>query len=285
MKTSFKFSKVAEFIRNLPARLFMVILSILVLYPLIWNVISSLKSNTEILESPWSLPAQPQWQNYVNAFEKANMGSYFLNSVIVVAVGTVLLLVLSIPITYVLVRYRFPGSKLLFSVLMACIFIQEPYILVPLFLQLNAIHLLDSLVVLGVVYATVRLPFTVFLLSGFIRSIPVDYEQAAMLDGCGYFKILWRIIVPLAKPGIFTAGLLAALGYWNEYAIALTLITSETKQTLPVGLVNLYEVQRYATDWGALFAALVIVLVPSVCAYIFAQERLTQGMSIGGIKE
>lgn len=270
---------------RLPIRLLLMLLSLTVVYPLIWNLYSSLKSNTEIMENPWALPETFQWQNYVSAFEKARMGDYFLNSVMVVVLATALHLLLVIPITYALSRYRFMGSGVLFVLLTACIFIQEPYILVPMYLQLSQIHMLDNLVVLAMIYAVVRMPFSVFLLSGFVKSIPVDYEQAAMLDGCSYTRNLWRIVAPLAKPGIFTVGLLAVLGYWNEYAIALTMISTDTHYTLPVGLVNLYEVQRYATDWGALFAGLMIVLIPTVAVYLFAQERLTQGMSIGGIKE
>lgn len=270
---------------RLPVRLFMILLALTVVFPLVWNLYSSLKSNVAIMEDPWALPTELHFENYVSAFEKASMGDYFLNSIFVVVLATALHLLLVIPITYALTRYRFPGSKLLMGVLMACIFIQEPYILVPLYLQLSRIGLLNNLAVLAVIYATVRMPFSVFFLSGFMRSIPVDYEQAAMLDGCSYTRNLWTIVTPLAKPGIFTVGLLAALGYWNEYAIALTMISSDVKYTLPVGLVNLYEVQRYATDWGALFAGLMIVLIPSVIVYIFAQEKLTQGMSIGGIKE
>lgn len=279
-----KNTKVKSFLVHIPLRIFMIASALTVIYPLLWNLFSSLKSNTEIMESPWSLPTALHWENYVNAFEAAKMGDYVFNSLFVVVLAVTLHLLLVIPLTYALTRYRFPGHKIIFGVLTACIFIQEPYILVPLYLQLSKIHLLNNLLVVAIVYATVRLPFSVFLLSGFIRSIPVDYEQAAMIDGCSYTRILWNVITPLAKPGIFTVGLLAALGYWNEYAIALTLLSSDQKLTLPVGLVNLYEVQRYATDWGALFAGLMLVLIPTIIVYIFAQDKLTQGMSIGGIK-
>lgn len=279
-----KNAKIKSFLIRIPLRVFMIASALTVVYPLLWNLLSSLKSNTEIMESPWSLPTALHWENYVHAFEAANMGDYVLNSLFVVVLAVALHLLLVIPLTYALTRYRFPGHRIIFGLLTACIFIQEPYILVPLYLQLSKIHLLNNLLVVAIVYATVRLPFSVFLLSGFIRSIPVDYEQAAMMDGCSYTRILWNVITPLAKPGIFTVGLLAALGYWNEYAIALTLLSSDQKLTLPVGLVNLYEVQRYATDWGALFAGLMIVLIPTVIVYIFAQDKLTQGMSIGGIK-
>ena len=281
MKTKFSWKGA---LGRLPVRLVMVSLALSVVFPLVWNLYSSLKSNTEIMADPWALPTALHWENYLSAFQKASMGDYFLNSIFVVVLATALHLLLVIPITYALSRYRFFGSKLLLAVLMACIFIQEPYILVPLYLQLSRIHLLDNLIALAVIYATVRMPFSVFLLSGFMKSIPVDYEQAAMIDGCSYTRNLWRIVAPLAKPGIFTVGLLAALGYWNEYAIALTMISSETKYTLPVGLVNLYEVQRYATDWGALFAAMVIVMLPTMVFYLLVQKKLTSGLSLGGLK-
>lgn len=274
-----------EFIKNIPLRVFLLIAAVLVVYPLLWNLFSSLKSNTEIMANPWTLPTVLHWENYFNAFEAANMADYVLNSLIVVALATAIHLLLVIPLTYVLCRYRFAGYRAIFGILTACIFIQEPYILVPLYLQLSKIHLLDNLFVVAIVYATVRIPFSTFLLTGFMRNIPVDYEQAAMLDGCSYTRILWRVVAPLARPGIFTVGLLATLGYWNEYAIAMTLLSTDTKLTLPVGLVNLYEVQRYATDWGALFAGLMIVLIPTIIVYIIAQDKLTEGMSVGGIKE
>ncbi len=271
-------------IKLVPLRLLMILISLMVIYPLLWNVFVSIKTNTEIMTDPWAMPQGIHIQNYINAFQKANMGDYFLNSLFVVIVSTTLLIFLALPITYAIVRYSFIGSKWIFGLYMACIFIQPAYILVPLFLQLNRLRMIDNLFILCIIYAVVRLPFTVFLLSGFLKSVPVEYEEAAKIDGCSYFGILYKIVMPLAKPGLFTVSLLAVIGFWNEYPIALTFITSEHKRTLPVGLVNLFEVQRYSTDWGALFAALIIVLVPTIIVYMFAQERLTSGLSSGGLK-
>ena len=140
---------------RLPVRLVMVVLALSVVFPLIWNLYSSLKSNTEIMADPWALPTALHWENYLSAFQKASMGDYFLNSILVVVLAAALHLLLVIPITYALARYRFFGSKLLVGVLLACIFIQEPYILVPLYLQLSRVHLLDNLIALAVIYATV----------------------------------------------------------------------------------------------------------------------------------
>ena len=122
------------------------------------------------------------------------------------------------------------------------------------------------------------------LLTGFLRSIPRDYEEAAMIDGCGPFRILTSIIIPMCKPGIVTVCMISAMAAWNEYPVALVMVTDPTKATLPVGLANLYEIQRYATDWGALFAALVLALIPTVILFIVGQKQLVQGLSVGGVK-
>ena len=158
------------------------------------------------------------------------------------------------------------------------------YIMIPLFLQMNKLNLLNSLTALGVLYATMQFPFAIFLLTGFLRSIPRDYEEAAMIDGCGPFRILTSIIIPMCKPGIVTVCMISAMAAWNEYPVALVMVTDPTKATLPVGLANLYEIQRYATDWGALFAALVLALIPTVILFIVGQKQLVQGLSVGGVK-
>lgn len=170
------------------------------------------------------------------------------------------------------------------NIYMAAIFIQATFIMIPLFLQMNALHLLNNRVALAVLYATMQFPFAIFVLSGFLRSIPRDYEEAAMIDGCGPFRILIKVIMPMAKPGIVTVCMISAMAAWNEYPVALVMLTDPEKQTLPVGLANLYEVQRYATDWGALFAALILALIPTIIIFLIGQKQLIQGMNVGGLK-
>jgi len=262
----------------------MILFTIIFLFPLIWNLISSFKTNTEYLTNPYALPSALQLDNYIAAMEKANMASYFGNSVYVVLLATILLLLFAVPISYVLARYKFRGSKLIITIYMGCIFLQATYIMIPLFLQLKAINALNNLSALSLVYAVMQFPFTIFTLHGFISTLPSEYEEAARIDGASNFKILTRIVVPLCKPGISTVTMLAAMGFWNEYPLALVLLTDEAKKTLPIGLANLYEVQKYATDWGALFAGLIIVLIPTMIIYLFGQKYLLQGIGAGGLK-
>ncbi|RHR33236.1 carbohydrate ABC transporter permease [Clostridium sp. AF19-22AC] len=267
------------------SRVCLIFFAFLFLYPMMWNLWSSFKSNTEFLTAPFDFPKGIEIDNYVRAFTKANMGAYFLNSLYVVIAATALTLLFVIPISYVLARYKFKGSKIILNFFMCCIFIQATYIMVPLFLQLNTMNLLDNLTAMSLVYAVFRFPFSIFLLVGFMKGIPIAYEEAAQIDGCSRIRILISIIIPMAKPGIVTVGMLSAMAYWNEYPLALVLIQSEEKKTLPVGLANLYEVQQYATDWSALFAALIIVLVPTILIYLLGQKQLIGGVGMGGIKE
>ncbi|TYP78950.1 carbohydrate ABC transporter permease [Paenibacillus methanolicus] len=265
-------------------RLFLIAQAVIVLYPLIWNVLASLKTNQEVLESPWTLPSSLQWGNFVAAFTSARMGDYMLNSVLVVILSMAILLVAAVPTAYVLGRMRFFGRGFLTNLYMAGLFIGGVYIVVPLFIMMNELGMLDNRFWLSAVYAGGILPFSVYLLTGFMKAIPHDYEEAAMIDGCGYFGTLFRIIMPMARPGITTVIIFAFFDFWNEYVLASTLIASDAKKTIPVGLSNLMQIQKFATDWGSLFAGLVIVLVPTVFIYVLLQKRLTQGMMMGGVK-
>lgn len=265
-------------------RVFLLLVLVISLFPLIWNIYSSFKTNTEFLENAFSLPAGLAWDNYVRAYAKSTLGANLKNSFVVVIESVILIMLCAVPCAYCLVRYRFPGSRLILHIYMAAIFIQATYIMIPLFLQMNSLHLLNNLPALGVLYATMQFPFAIFLLSGFLRTIPRDYEEAAMIDGCGPLRILINIIIPMSRPGIVTVCMISAMSAWNEYPVALVMITDPVKQTLPVGLAMLYEIQRYATDWGALFAALVMALIPTVILFVAGQKQLVQGMSVGGIK-
>ena len=174
--------------------------------------------------------------------------------------------------------------KLMKTLYMSMIFIQFSCIMIPLFLQMNSLHMLNKLTPLALLYAIMQVPFSVFLLGGFMEGIAREYEEAAMLDGCGYLRTLVSIIVPLAKPGVVTVLMLSAMGIWNEYIVALVMISDPAKQTVPVGVAALFEVQRYSTDWGALFAALVLVLIPTVVLYAIGQRYLIEGINVGGVK-
>ena len=273
----------------------LITLAISIIVPVVWVFMSSLKTNAEFQGSPWSLPASFYIQNFLDAFEKANMAEYFLNSVIVTALGLLLLVVIALPASYVLARFDFKGKKFINTAFMGGLFINVNYIVVPIFLMLTSwddvvydmigdFFFLDNIVVLAVVYAATAIPFTVYLLSSYFRTLPKAYEEAAFIDGCGYFKTMIKVMAPLAKPSIITVILFNFLAFWNEYIIALTLMPGASK-TLPVGLVTLSKGQMAAANYGQLYAGLVIVMLPTLILYIMVQKKLTQGMTLGGLKD
>ena len=219
-----------------------------------------------------------------------------INSVIVTALSIILLLVIALPAAYCLARFKFKGQKLLNTAFMAGLFINVNYIVVPIFLMLRdgdvwlkkvfgEGFLLNNLFVLAVVYAATALPFTIYLLSGYFVSLPHDYEEAAYIDGAGFFTTMIQIIFPMAKPSIITVILFNFLSFWNEYIISMTLMSSaKGPKTLPVGLLNLMQAQQAAAEYGMMYAGLVLVMLPTLILYMCVQKQLTEGMTVGGLK-
>ena len=273
----------------------LILLSILILVPVFWVFMASIKENSEFYRNPWALPEGFYFQNFIDAWESANMGSYMLNSVFVTVVAIFLLVIIALPASYVLARFKFKSSKFWNVLFMAGLFINVNYIVVPIFLMLNdgdkwiyktfgTTFFMNNLFVLALVYAATALPFTIYLLSGYFKTLARDYEEAAYVDGAGYFRTMVQIIIPMAKPSIVTVILFNFLAFWNEYIISMTLLTKPELKTLPVGLMNLMAAQRSAVQYGKMYAGLVIVMLPTLILYMCVQKKLTQGMTVGGLK-
>ncbi len=271
-------------------------LAIVIIVPVAWVFLASVKQNSEFYGNPWALPASFYWQNFVDAWQAASMGSYMLNSAIVTALSLVLLLVVALPAAYCLSRFRFRGGRFLNVAFMAGLFINVNYIVVPIFLMMRdwdswmnyffgKTIFLNNLFMLAVVYAATALPFTIYLLSGYFATLPHDFEEAAYIDGAGYGQAMIRVIFPMAQPSIITIILFNFLSFWNEYIISMTLMSSSTGQkTLPVGLLNLMQGQQSKAEFGIMYAGLVLVMLPTLILYMCVQKKLTQGMTVGGLK-
>lgn len=271
-------------------------LAITIIIPVAWVFMASIKENSEFYGNPWAMPAGFYIQNFVDAWGKARMGEYMLNSVVVTALALVILLVVALPAAYVLSRFAFKGRQFLNVAFMGGLFINVNYIVVPIFLMLvdgdkvlkNAFgnsFLLNNIFVLALVYASTALPFTIYLLSGYFSTLAHDYEEAAYIDGAGYGTTMLKIIFPMAQPSIITVILFNFLSFWNEYIIAMTLLSDpKGSKTLPVGLMQLTQAQQSAAQYGQLYAGLVLVMLPTLILYICVQKKLTQGMTLGGLK-
>lgn len=270
----------------------LITLAISIIVPIVWVFLASLKSQLELVSgNPFDLPKQILWSNFADAFVKARMGDYLLNTIIVTALSLVILLVVALPASYVLARFDFVGKKFFNGLFMAGLFVNVNYIVLPIFLMLfNAdIKLgfdffLNSKFWLSVVYAATALPFTIYLLTGYFKTLPKAYEEASRIDGCGYFKTMTKIMIPMARPSIITVILFQFLAFWNEYIIAFTFMDKENA-TLAVGVKYLMADAKSQANFGVMYAGLVIVMIPTLVLYICVQKKITQGMSIGGMKE
>ncbi len=272
----------------------LIAMAITIIVPVVWVFMASVKDNSEFYTNPWAFPKGLKLSNFLEAVEIANMGEYFLTSVMVTTLAIIILLLVSIPCAYALARFDFKGSRLLNAFFHAGIFINVNYIVVPIFLMLldwdialragsGIGFFLDNRFVLALVYAATAIPFTIYLLSNYFRTIPKDFEEAASVDGAGHFRTMVTIMIPMARPSIVTVILFNFLAFWNEYIIALTLMPNGTK-TLPVGLINLMQSQRGAANYGPMYAGLVLVMLPTLILYILVQKKLTEGMTVGGVK-
>ena len=201
-------------------------LAISIVVPVGWVFLACIKENSEFYGNPWTMPKGIYFQNFIDAFEKAKMGEYFMNSIFVTALALLILLIVALPAAYVLARYRFRGSKLINILFMGVLFINVNYIVVPIFLMfvdpdkfLKGLgadgFFLNNLFIVALVYASTALPFTIYLLSGFFVTIPRDYEEAAYVDGSGYFRTMIKIMMPMALPSIITVILFNFLSFWN----------------------------------------------------------------------
>ena len=275
--------------------LVLTLLAVLILVPVLWALLASVKETSEHYGNPWALPTHIHWQNFVDAWNKANMGGYMLHSVTVTLLALAILLVVALPASYCLARFQFVSEKFLNTCFMAGLFINVNYIVVPIYLMLSDGDkwlksvlgngfLLNNHIVVAVVYAATALPFTIYLLSSYFATLPHDFEEAAYIDGAGYTRTMLEIIFPMAKPSIITVILFNFLSFWNEYIIIKTLITDRDQWTLPAGLLNLMQAQQSAAEYGPMYAGLVLVMLPVLILYICVQKNLTKGMTVGGLK-
>jgi N-acetylglucosamine transport system permease protein len=262
---------------------------LVVVYPMVWLLYTSLKTDKDIFLDPFELPAlnNLQWVNFSNAWTKGNFGDYFFNSVIVTVMTVTLVVLLSSMAAYALSRFHFRGARPLFFYFLAGLMIPLQLGIVPLFFQMKDFGLLNSRWGLLTVYVAFGMPFSIFILTGFFRSLPSALYESALIDGAGEFRAFWSIMLPLARPGLITVAIFSFLGTWNEFFMAFMFLSgkgSEHLRTLPLGLANLTIVSQYRSDWGMAFAGLVLVMLPTLLVYSLLQKHLSKGITMGALK-
>lgn len=266
-----------ELFRNL--LLFLIL--ILTIFPLVWMVINSFKKRADIFAGPF-WPKKFILDNYRFVLENLHIGNYFLNTALVTAVSILLILMFSTMAGYSFAKIKFPGRNIIFLALIASLTIPPQVTLIPLFLMLKEMSLLDSLTGLILSYTGLSMAFSIFLMRAFFMTIPDVLRESAIIDGASEFTAFWKIILPLAKPGIATVTIFQFVTIWNEFMYAATFILSSEKRTLQPAIRSL--VGRYSTDWGALCASMFLAVIPILITFLILQKQFIKGLTAGAIK-
>ena len=263
--------------------------TVMVVYPMVWLLYTSLKSNKAIFDKPFELPPlnDLHWENFTNAWTEGLFGDHFFNSVLVTVVTVLVTLLLGAMAAYALARFLFKGTRPILFYFLAGLMIPGQLAIVPLFFQMDSLGLLNSRTGLIIVYIAGNMPFTIFIMTGFFKTLPSSLHEAALIEGAGEFRAFWHVMLPLARPGLITVGIFTFLATWNEFFTAFMLLSgegSEQLRTLPLGLANLTIQSQYRVSWGMAFAGLVLLMLPVLFLYVFLQQHLTKGITIGAIK-
>jgi N-acetylglucosamine transport system permease protein len=266
---------------------FLLFWAVIVLAPLVWTFLASFKTNEEIFGPAWALPGSLLWDNWVRAWNEAHVGRYFLNSVIVVAFSTFGTMLLGSMAAYVLARYKFFGNRLIYYTFVSGLAFPVFLALVPLFFVVRNLGLLNTHLGLVLVYIAYSLPFTVFFLAAFFKTLPASVAEAAVMDGCSHTRLFFQVMMPMARPGLISITIFNIIGQWNQYLLPLALLQgegAEDKWVLTQGIANISVNAGFEADWGGLFAALTMAILPMIAMYAVFQRQIQHGLTAGAVK-
>ncbi len=277
-------------LKNTPIYLFLSIWAVIVIYPLAWTVFSSLRTDREIMFTPWGLPAQMHFENYVRAWTKAQIGDFFFNTLLVVIPSLFFTLLLSAMVAYILARYTFKGKQVVYYMFLAGMMFPIFLALVPLYFVMEFLKLRNTFGGLILVYIAFSLPFTVFFLVAFFKTLPKELMEASIIDGATHTQTFFKVMLPLAQPGLVTMAIFNFLGQWNQFILPTLLMDNtglaegQTRFVLSQGLYFLQIQQQYQNDWSGMFAAVSVVMIPTLIIYVIFQERIEKGLTVGALK-
>ncbi|UFU00622.1 carbohydrate ABC transporter permease [Radiobacillus kanasensis] len=262
---------------------FMATVGLLQLFPLLWLFdYSLLKSGEFFGEAIFQIPSPPEWSNYVSAFNQGNVLPYFFNSVLVTFVSVALTAIVSILLAYAFTRMKWRFSGLFMNIILLGMMIPIHATLLPNFIIFNEVGLLNSYWALILPYTAFNIPISMFIVTGFMETIPRSIEEAAVIDGAGIWRILFQVIFPITKPAIATISVVNFINCWNEFIMAYTFITMDTFKTLPFSIIQF--VGQYSSDYGAQFAVMSLIAIPSIIMYLIFTDEINKGLMAGSIK-
>jgi raffinose/stachyose/melibiose transport system permease protein len=267
---------------QLPMHIPLIVWCVLCIFPLLWIMNTSLKSTPELYKDPFGIPAILKWDNYVEAWVYAKMGIYFVNSIMVTLISTVLVLFFSTTSAFVLARFDFRLKKFIWGYVLFGFLIPHSILLIPLAIFTRKLGIYNSLFGLSLVYGAVAIPWNTFFLRAFMETIPKELEEAAILDGADMWGVFWNVMIPLSQPAIATMVTFHVLSAWSEYILALVLTGTTVSRTLPVG-ISLLE-GHFTSNEPGVAAGMVITIIPVIIAFAFLQRYVIKGITAGAIK-
>lgn len=266
---------------NIPIFIILLIGSFVMIFPFVWMILSSFKTVADVYAYPpkW-LPSSWKFGNYLQVFKMIPFGRYYFNSIYTSVMQTLLQMFLSITAAYALVVLDFPGKKFLLSLVRSTMFVPTVVTLIPMYLMISKVHLIDTYA--GIILPQIFAAFTVFLLVSFFIAIPRDLYDSAKLDGCGYYRILQKVVIPNSKSAISTAVLFSFLGHWKSYTWPLIVTNKTQYRTLPIGMK--YLVQESSSEYQVMMAAAVMAILPVLIVFVFFEKQLVRSITLTGMK-
>lgn len=271
-----------ELLKNGAIQLMLALNAVIMIYPLFVMVISSFKTNAEIFSSPFAMPSSFSLTNAERVWTETNFVRYLANSVGITTAAVALILLFSTMAAYAIARYQFRLSALVLMFFLSGMTVPLKLAIIPLFIQLDTLGLVDSYAGLVLVYVAMGIPSAVFIMTGFLRTLPRELEESARMDGASEFRIMRSIMLPLARPALVIVAIQNAVPIWNDFFFPLVLITSDDLKTLPQGLTVF--VGEFTTDWGVLFTGLTLAALPITLLYIVLSKQFISGMTQGAVK-
>jgi N-acetylglucosamine transport system permease protein len=274
---------------NVFSHAFLVSWGILVTFPLVWAVAQAFRTDGEIVSNPWGIPTSLRWENFGRAWSASHIGDYFFSTVIVVSGGVFLTMLLGSMAAYVLARYEFVGNRFIYYSFVAGLTVPIFLALIPLFFVVDRLQMLNTYHGLILVYVAFSLPFTVFFLHSFFRTLPTAVAEQAAVDGAGHARTFFQVMLPMAKPGLLSVAIFNILGQWNQFLLPQTLMRQQSgfdadRSVLAQGLVALAVQQGYRNDLSALFAGMTLAMLPILVVYLVFQRQVQAGLTGATLK-
>lgn len=262
--------------------IFLTVLAVLIVVPFLWVIVTSLKTKDQFMMNPMGLPVPAHFENYAEAWRTINIPNLFKNSLLISSVSVAFSLALVSVASFVLARFTFKVNRWIYNFFLMGMMIPLNAAIIPLFLSIKDLGLSNTYLGVILPYASFQIPIGIFLVTNYMKTIPMDLEEAAVMDGCGILQLFGKIILPLSKPVFATFSIISFMGIWNDFLFALVMLTGEKYQTVPLGLAAFRG--QYDTNTTVMLAATVICMIPTLVVYVILRDNIVKGMTAGAVK-